>query len=104
MKLFVHLHSPLDIRTGNIPVKSKGECFIMTNLENLINTNKPVICNKCEGCDCSIRYGRYCPKCVNKLVGGLKAAFNESEGERPKHVTGEKTDMKGKMHFFNYVK
>jgi len=50
----------------------------------------------CERCGCSIRYGRYCPSCVQELVGGIKNLFCEEMGEKPK--SGE---MSGKMHFLN---
>lgn len=47
---------------------------------------------KCERCGCDIRYGRYCPDCVNQLAGGIKAIFNENIGEKPKN--------QGKMRYF----
>ena len=52
---------------------------------------------KCEKCGCSIRYGRFCPECIQKLAGGIKVIFNEDMGERPKHEP--KSDMTGKMYF-----
>lgn len=52
---------------------------------------------KCEKCGCSIRYGRFCPECIQKLAGGIKVIFNEDMGERPKREI--KSDMSGKMHF-----
>lgn len=48
---------------------------------------------KCERCGCDIRYGRFCPECINKLAGGIKAIFNESVGEKPKQP--------GKMRFLD---
>lgn len=40
---------------------------------------------KCEGCGCSIRYGRFCPDCVRKTVNGLQQAFLVTNmGEKPK--------------------
>ncbi len=50
---------------------------------------------KCEKCGCSIRYGRYCPECVQALAGGIKAVFNEDAGEKPKY-DDSKT---GKLHY-----
>lgn len=41
---------------------------------------------KCEGCGCSIRYGRFCPDCVRKTVNGLQHAFLVTNmGEKPKN-------------------
>lgn len=39
---------------------------------------------QCERCGCAIRYGRFCPECMKELTGGLRAAFHEDVGERPK--------------------
>lgn len=50
----------------------------------------------CERCGCSIRFGRFCPECVQELAGGIKSAFCAEMGERPK-----REDMSGKMHFLN---
>lgn len=52
----------------------------------------------CQRCGCSIRYGRYCPECIRELAGGIKVAFNEDMGERPKSVSSEDN---GKMRFLN---
>lgn len=54
---------------------------------------------KCEKCGCSIRYGRYCPSCVKGIAGGIKTAFHEEVGERPKYEVS--SEMSGKMHFLN---
>ncbi len=50
---------------------------------------------KCEKCGCSIRYGRFCPSCVNDLAGSIRAMFYEDIGERPKY------EMTGRMHYLN---
>lgn len=50
----------------------------------------------CERCGCSIRFGRFCPECVQELAGGIKSVFCAEMGERPK-----REDMSGKMHFLN---
>lgn len=55
----------------------------------------------CQRCGCSIRYGRYCPECIRELAGGIKVAFNEDMGERPKSTSSEDS---GKMHFLNRKK
>lgn len=57
---------------------------------------------KCEKCGCSIRYGRYCPQCVKSMAGGIKGAFLEEMGERPKYELNP--EMQGKMHFLNQRK
>ena len=54
---------------------------------------------KCERCGCSIRYGRFCPECVQELAGGIKNVFCAEMGERPK-----REDMSGKIHFLNKVR
>ena len=52
---------------------------------------------KCAKCGCSIRYGRFCPDCTQKLAGGIKVFFNEDMGEKPK--SEKKLNMSGKMYF-----
>lgn len=51
---------------------------------------------KCEKCGCSIRYGRYCPDCVQKLAGGIQALFSEEVGEKTKTMSKDKGD---RMHY-----
>lgn len=53
----------------------------------------------CEKCGCSIRYGRYCPKCVQNMADGIRGEFLKDVGETPKHQPSD--EMKGKMHFLN---
>lgn len=54
---------------------------------------------QCEKCGSSIRYGRFCPSCVQELAGGIKAVFSEDVGECPKYrLNSERT---AKMHFLN---
>lgn len=52
---------------------------------------------KCERCGCSIRYGRFCPECIQKLAGGIKVIFNEEMGEKPKKEP--KSNTEGGMFF-----
>ncbi|MBQ9767233.1 MAG: hypothetical protein IJW37_03945 [Lachnospiraceae bacterium] len=50
---------------------------------------------QCERCQCAIRYGRFCPECMRELTGGLRAAFHEDVGERPKNTP----KLSGQYHF-----
>lgn len=52
----------------------------------------------CQKCGCSIRYGRYCPECTRELAGGIKVAFNEDMGERPKKIASGTPE---RMHFLD---
>lgn len=47
---------------------------------------------KCEKCGCNIRYGRYCPDCIQKLAGGIQALFSENAGEKPRPVFSDKSE------------
>ncbi len=50
---------------------------------------------QCERCGCSIRYGRYCPDCVQELAGAVRMLLFENMGQRPKN----ESNMVGRMHF-----
>lgn len=50
---------------------------------------------QCERCGCAIRYGRFCPECMRELTGGIRAAFHEDVGERPKNTP----KLSGQYHF-----
>ncbi len=40
---------------------------------------------ECEGCGCSIRFGRFCPDCIRARTNNLQGAFfNPDVGEKPK--------------------
>lgn len=50
---------------------------------------------QCQGCGADIRYGRFCPDCMQKMTKNLGTAlWMPDVGEKPRH----KTDMTGKMH------
>ncbi len=55
----------------------------------------------CEGCGCSIRYGRYCPDCIRNKTNTLKGVyFNPEVGEKPQREVKRPDD--GKMHFLDF--
>lgn len=67
------------LKTGRVEIPEGSEFYI-----------------KCERCGCNIRYGRFCPDCVRQLSGGIKKAFSEDLGEKPRTPAKK---PKGKMHF-----
>jgi len=46
-----------------------------------------------------IRYGRFCPDCIRETVGGIRAAFSEDVGEKPK--TEWKQEKRTKIYFMD---
>lgn len=56
------------LREGRIEIPDGSEIYI-----------------KCESCGTDIRYGRFCPECMQKIVKNLnKALWMPEVGERPK--------------------
>ena len=61
--------------------------------ERLEVTENSAIFLNCEGCGAPIRCGRYCEKCKNSVVSGLKTVLNENRPKDiPKPQTGNDRD------------
>ncbi len=97
VKTFIELNGPspaLTISAATGVATEIIELFLKQGRVEIPDGSKYYI--KCERCGCSIRFGRFCPECVQELAGGIKSVFCAEMGERPK-----REDMSGKMHFLN---
>lgn len=59
--------------------------------ERLSFTEDSMIGLECEGCGVSIKTGRFCKSCKDKLAKGLTDLYPEEKQEKPVNQTREKT-------------